>query len=104
LVDDWLEIREFARLPEVVNAAPLDPGSKVGRVITDPAEAQQIWQRLVDERQITILEHDAVFAELHWSHDGGQGDVPIAWVRSTDGVIRFNLDKFTRPVPPWKQP
>ena len=55
--------------------------------------------RLVGERQLHILEHDGDFAEQHWSHDGGVGEVPIAWVHSGDGIIRFNLAKFTSPPP-----
>ena len=74
------------------------PESKVGYVINDLQEAQQIWRRLVNERQLNILEHDADFSEVHWSSDGGQGAVPIAWVRSGDGVIRFNLARF-QPAP-----
>jgi hypothetical protein len=94
-------IRTYARLPEHGARPPLyGPQSRVAYVITDLQEAQRIWSRLVAERQLYIQEHDGVFAEHHWSHDGGVGDVPIAWVRTGDGVIRFNLAKFTRPPAP----
>lgn len=93
-------IREFARLPEYRDAPPLyGSTSKVGHVVTDQQEAQQLWTRLVGERQINILQHDADFAQVHWSDDGGVGPVPIAWVRATDGVIRFNEARFTLPPP-----
>jgi hypothetical protein len=93
-------IREFARLPEHAGRPPLfGPDSKVSHVVTDQQEAQQYWNRLVAERQVNILEHDADFAQVHWSDDGGKGPPPIAWVRASDGVIRFNLALFQRPPP-----
>ena len=88
-------IREWARLPEFKGAPPLfGPTSKVSHVINDMAEAQQIWTRLVGERQLHIHEHDADFAALNWSDDGGVGPTPIAWVSTTDGIIRFNTTLF----------
>lgn len=88
-------IREWARLPEFKGAPPLfGPTSKVGHVITDMTEAQALWGRLVQERQLHIHEHHEDFAALNWSDDGGVGPVPIAWVRASDGVIRFNLGLF----------
>ena len=75
------------------------PTSKVARVITDLQEAQQLWSRLISERQLHVLEHDGDFAKEHWSYDGGVGEAPIAWVRTGDGVIRFNLARFTHPAP-----
>lgn len=88
-------IREWARLPEFRGAPPLfGPASKVSHVVTDMAEAQMLWKRLVSERQLHIHEHDADFAALNWSDDGGVGPVPIAWVSTTDGIIRFNAGLF----------
>jgi hypothetical protein len=67
-------------------------------VITDLPEAQQIWRRPVNERQMTILEHEADFAAAHRTGDGGRVAPPMAWVRAGDGMIRFNLALF-HPAP-----
>jgi hypothetical protein len=103
---------EWARLPEYAGAPPLyGPGSRVAHVINDLGDAQALWSRLVHtERQLQVLEHDDLFAREHWNEDRappspddglhGPSEPPIAWVRTGDGVIRFNLGRFVHPERP----
>jgi hypothetical protein len=89
----------FARLPEHAGSQPrFGPDSKVAHLITDPLEAQQIWTRLINERQMSILAYGADDIQIKWSDDGGVGEVPLAWIRTSDGVIIFNLARFTPPT------
>jgi hypothetical protein len=89
----------FARLPEHAGSQPIfGPDSKVARLITDSQEAQRIWTRLINERQMSILAYGADDIQIKWSDDGGVGGVPLAWVRTSDGVIIFNLGSFTPPT------
>jgi hypothetical protein len=88
--------RAFARLPEYSNHTPLfGPESRVVYTIEDGDAAAALYSRLQREGQTNILstEHpDAT--QLVWEQDGGVGEPPAAWVRSGDGVVRFDRAKL----------
>lgn len=87
-------IQEWARLPEFVGKTPIfGPRSRVAQVITDREQAQRLYDQLVKERQLHILEYPESVGSLRWSEHGGVGEVPLAWI-TTDGVIRFTTEKF----------
>ena len=91
--------QEFARLPEYASHPPLfGPESRVAYMIESGAEAAALYKRVYGAGQTRILttEHpDATM--LVWEQDGGKGAPPAAWIRSGDGVVRFNLATFKIP-------
>lgn len=57
-----------------------------------------MYRRLsgVDRRPAWGTESAKLEGEV-WRDHGGEGDPPIAWVRASDGAVRFNFSAFQRP-------
>ncbi|HLX34132.1 MAG TPA: hypothetical protein VKR30_02700 [Candidatus Limnocylindrales bacterium] len=86
----------IAVAPEFRNRPPII--GRVAHVIEDQEEAVALYQRLMNEGQRNILgstEED--LENFAWRSDDGQGRAPLAWVRTGDGVVRFNMSRFSPP-------
>jgi hypothetical protein len=86
---------KYATLPEYAGRKPVM--GQIVHIVDGHDEAAALYRRVYGEGQRKVLGTE--FAELEedkWKDYGGKGDPPLAWVRA-DGVIRFNLSKFTPP-------
>jgi hypothetical protein len=87
---------KMAKLPEWAGREPIM--GTIVHIIDNPADAAALYTRLQNEGQRnTMGTRDPDYERAEWQAAGGTGEPPMAWIRASDGVVRFNFSAFEAP-------